>query len=44
MIPKGFTYSSLEIKPGFLLISIIYKDSDWDEKSMRCRCSNMAQH
>ena len=44
MIPKGFTYSSLEIKPGFFIdIYNIHTDADCDEESMRCRRSNMAQ-
>ena len=44
MIPKGFTYSALEIKPGFFIdIYNIHTDADCDEESMRCRRSNMAQ-
>ena len=44
MIPKGFTYSSLEIKPGYFIdIYNIHTDADCDEESMRCRRSNMAQ-
>ena len=44
MIPKGFTYSALEVKPGFFIdIYNIHTDADCDEESMRCRRSNMAQ-
>ena len=44
MIPKGFIYSSLEIKPGFFIdIYNIHTDADCDEESMRCRRSNMVQ-
>ena len=44
MIPKGFTYNSVEIKPGFSIdIYNIHTDADTDEKSMACRRSNMAQ-
>ena len=44
MIPKGFTYSSMEIKPGFFIdIYNIHTDADCDEKSMAARRSNMAQ-
>ena len=44
MIPKGFTYSSMEIKPGYFIdIYNIHTDADCDEESMRCRRSNMAQ-
>ena len=44
MIPKGFTYNSVEIKPGFFIdIYNIHTDADIDEKSMYCRRSNMAQ-
>ena len=44
MIPKGFTYSSMEIKPGFFIdIYNIHADADCDEKSMAARRSNMAQ-
>ena len=44
MIPKGFTYSSLEIEPGYFIdIYNIHTDADCDEESMRCRRSNMAQ-
>ena len=41
MIPKGFAYSSMEIKPGFYIdIYNIHTDADCDEESMRCRHSN----
>ena len=44
MIPKGFTYSSMEIKPGFFIdIYNIHADADCDEESMAARKSNMAQ-
>ena len=44
MIPKGFTYSSLEIQPGYFIdIYNLHTDADCDEESMRCRRSNMAQ-
>ena len=44
IIPKGFAYSSLEIKPGFFIdIYNIHTDADWDEDSMRLIHSNMAQ-
>ena len=44
MIPKGFTFNSLEIKPGYFIdIYNIHTDADCDEKSMACRRSNMAQ-
>ena len=44
MIPKGFTYASMEIKPGFFIdIYNIHTDADCDEESMKCRRSNMAQ-
>ena len=44
MIPKGFTYNSVEIKPGFSIdIYNIHTDADTDEKSMAARRSNMAQ-
>ena len=44
MIPKGFCYSSIEIKPGYFIdIFNIHTDADTDEKSMAARRSNMAQ-
>ena len=44
MIPKGFCYSSVEIKPGYFIdIYNIHTDADTDEKSMAARRSNMAQ-
>ena len=44
MIPKGFTYKSVEIKKGYFIdIYNIHTDADVDEKSMFCRRSNMAQ-
>ena len=44
MIPKGFCYSSVEIKPGYFIdIYNIHTDADTDEESMAARRSNMAQ-
>ena len=44
MIPKGFCYSSIEIKPGFFIdIFNLHTDADTDEESMAARRSNMAQ-
>ena len=44
MIPKGFTYSSMEIKSGYFIdIYNIHTDADTDEQSMEARRSNMAQ-
>ena len=44
MIPKGFTYASMELKPGiFIDIYNIHTDADCDEESLKCRRSNMAQ-
>jgi endonuclease/exonuclease/phosphatase family metal-dependent hydrolase len=44
MIPKGFCYSSVEIKPGYFIdIYNIHTDADTDEQSMAARRSNMAQ-
>ena len=44
MIPKGFTYSSIEIKSGYFIdIYNIHTDADTDEQSMEARRSNMAQ-
>ena len=44
MIPKGFCYSSIEIKSGFFIdIYNIHTDADTDEESMAARRSNMAQ-
>jgi len=44
MIPKGFTYASMEIKPGYFIdIYNIHTDADTDEKSLAARRSNMAQ-
>lgn len=44
MIPKGFCYSSIEIKPGYFIdIFNIHTDADCDEESMAARRSNMAQ-
>ena len=44
MIPKGFTYKSAEIKPGYFIdIYNIHTDADCDEESLAARRSNMAQ-
>ena len=44
MIPKGFCYSSIEIKSGFFIdIYNIHTDADCDEESLAARRSNMAQ-
>ena len=44
MIPKGFCYSSVEVKPGYFIdIYNIHTDANTDEKSMAARRSNMAQ-
>lgn len=44
MIPKGFTFNSVELKPGYFIdIYNIHTDADCDEESMACRRSNMAQ-
>jgi len=44
MIPKGFTYTSMEIKPGYFIdVYNIHTDADTDEESMAARRSNMAQ-
>jgi len=44
MIPKGFTYTSMEIKSGYFIdVYNIHTDADTDEESMAARRSNMAQ-
>jgi len=44
MIPKGFLYSSVEIKPGYFIdIYNLHTDADTDEGSLAARRSNMAQ-
>ena len=44
MIPKGFTFTSMEIKSGYFIdIYNIHTDADIDEESMAARRSNMAQ-
>ncbi|OUM60347.1 hypothetical protein PIROE2DRAFT_46344, partial [Piromyces sp. E2] len=44
MIPKGFLYSSIEIKPGYFIdIYNLHTDADTDEGSLAARRSNMAQ-
>ncbi|OUM58382.1 hypothetical protein PIROE2DRAFT_16369 [Piromyces sp. E2] len=44
MIPKGFCYSAVEIKPGYIIdIYNLHTDADTDEKSLAARRSNMAQ-
>jgi len=44
MIPKGFYYSSVEIKPGYFIdIYNIHTDADTDEGSLSARRSNLAQ-
>lgn len=44
MIPKGFSFSSIEIKPGYFIdIYNIHTDADCDPESLAARRSNMAQ-
>ncbi|KAL6633028.1 hypothetical protein LY90DRAFT_702411 [Neocallimastix californiae] len=44
MIPKGFTFASVEIRPGYFIdIYNIHTDADTDEESLTARRSNMAQ-
>ena len=44
MIPKGFTFTSMEIKSGYFIdIYNIHTDADIDKESMAARRSNMAQ-
>ena len=44
MTPKGFTFTSLEIKPGYFIdIYNLHTDAENDEKSIESRNSNMEQ-
>ena len=44
MTPKGFTFTSMEITPGFFIdVYNIHTDADRDELSVDARNSNMAQ-
>lgn len=44
MTPKGFTFTSLEIKPGYFIdVYNLHTDAENDEKSIESRNSNMEQ-